>query len=174
MITLQQFLGYNSPELEARKKLYEEGKATRVITGYRTQRIGPDGSKKVPVYDYVPNQPAAPAPAPPPPPPAPAPSPPVTLTPEISQASKDYRAETQALADQTAQQIADFNASQDAADKSKAIAAANQSRSGTTAKLQIQPASQTEKRGGTSSFKRRKKNQPVAKLMSGISGMVNI
>ena len=32
---------------------------TRVITGYTTRKVGPDGSTKVPTYSYIPNQPAA-------------------------------------------------------------------------------------------------------------------
>ena len=41
------------------KKLYEQGEATRVITGYTTREVGPDGSTKVPTYAYIPNQPVA-------------------------------------------------------------------------------------------------------------------
>ena len=48
-------------EIEANKQLYEEGKATRVITGYTTRKVGPDGSTKVPTYAYIPNEPVAPA-----------------------------------------------------------------------------------------------------------------
>ena len=46
-------------QAEANKKLYEEGKATRVITGYTTRKVGPDGSTKVPTYAYIPNEPVA-------------------------------------------------------------------------------------------------------------------
>lgn len=51
-----------------------------------------------------------------------------------------------------------------------ATTAANQSRQGQTSNLQIQPASQTAKAGGTKVFKKRGLNQ----FLSGISGMVNI
>ena len=50
------------PGLADRQALYEEGKATRVITGYKTVRIGPSGGKRVPIYDYVPKEAAAPQP----------------------------------------------------------------------------------------------------------------
>ena len=53
---------------------------------------------------------------------------------------------------------------------SAATSAANQARQGQTANLQIQPASQTPRTGGTKTFKKRKLDQ----FMSGISGMVNI
>jgi len=41
------------------KRLYEEGKATRVITGYSTRKVGPDGSTRVPMYAYIRNEPVA-------------------------------------------------------------------------------------------------------------------
>ena len=128
------------------------------------------------IYDFIggyqpPAQAAAPAPA------APAPSKAL----QISQASKDYRADTQALSDKIAKQQADFNVSQAAATKAREIAeqaritgirtaAANQGRSGQAPNLQIQPASKTKAKGGTSLFKKRSQNQ----FMTGISGMVNI
>ena len=51
-----------------------------------------------------------------------------------------------------------------------ATTAANQSRQGQTNNVQVQPASQTPKTGGTKIFKKR----GPSKFMSGISGMVNI
>ena len=51
-----------------------------------------------------------------------------------------------------------------------ATTAANQSRQGQTNNVQVQPASQTPKTGGTRIFKKR----GPSKFMSGISGMVNI
>jgi len=51
-----------------------------------------------------------------------------------------------------------------------ATTAANQSRQGQTNNVQIQPASQTPRTGGTKVFKKRGPSQ----FMSGISGMVNI
>tara|TARA_B100001564_G_scaffold358358_1_gene376799 strand:+ start:1248 stop:1856 length:609 start_codon:yes stop_codon:yes gene_type:complete len=53
-----------------------------------------------------------------------------------------------------------------------ATTAANQSRASQTSNLQIQPASQTERAGGTKIFKRR--GTTASRFMSGISGMVNI
>ena len=40
-------------------KLYEQGKVTRVLTGYTTRQVGPDGSTKVPTYRYSSNEPVA-------------------------------------------------------------------------------------------------------------------
>jgi len=51
-----------------------------------------------------------------------------------------------------------------------ATTAANQSRQGQTNNVQIQPASQTPRTGGTKVFKKR----GLSQFMSGISGMVNI
>ena len=166
-------------EKQKNKELYEQGKATRVITDYSTRKVGPDGSTKVPIYAYIPNQQTQAAPAPAPAPPAPAA--PAPLMPQISAASQQYRAETQALSDKIAKQQADFNASQAAATKAREIAeqaritgirtaASNQARSGQAPNLQIQPASKTEAKGGTSLFKKRSQDQ----FMTGISGMVNI
>ena len=101
---------------------------------------------------------------------APAPAKSTPLMPTISQASKDYRAETQRLLDETTKARDEFRADEAARVKAQAIAASNQLRSNQTANLQIQPASQTPKTGGTKTFKKRKLNQ----FMSGISGMVNI
>ena len=168
-------------EKQENRKLYEEGKATRVITGYRTVKVGPDGGARRPIYDYIPKQQAAPAPKPAAPAKAPAPATPAPLMPTISDASKKYRADTDARNAAIDKRIADFNASEAAAIKAREIAeqtrvrdfaiqTANQARSGQTANLQIQPASSTPKTAGTQSFKRRKLNQ----FMSGISGMVNI
>jgi hypothetical protein len=125
------------------------------------------------IYDFIggyqpPAQAAAPAPA------APAP-----LMPQISEASEQYRAETQALSDQIAKQQADFDASQAAAAQSKAIAAANQSRSFQAPNLQIQPASSTPKTAGTDAFRIRKRrgsnrNQLTSSLNIGQSNTLNI
>ncbi len=52
-----------------------------------------------------------------------------------------------------------------------ATTAANQSRQGQTNNVQVQPASQTPRTGGTKIFKKRGISQ---QFMSGISGMVNI
>ena len=89
---------------------------------------------------------------------------------QISQASKDYRAETEKLLAEATKARDEFKASEAARVQSQAVAAANQARSATTANLQIQPASKTEAKGGTSAFKKRSQNQ----FMTGISGMVNI
>lgn len=51
-----------------------------------------------------------------------------------------------------------------------ATTAANQSRQGQTNNVQVQPASQTSRTGGTKVFKKRGPSQ----FMSGISGMVNV
>lgn len=53
------WLALMNPEAQKNKELYEQGKATRVITGYTKRKVGPDGSKKVPNYAYIPNEPAA-------------------------------------------------------------------------------------------------------------------
>ena len=89
---------------------------------------------------------------------------------QISQASKDYRAETEKLLTEATKARDEFKASEAARVQSQAVAAANQARSATTANLQIQPASKTEAKGGTSLFKKRSQDQ----FMTGISGMVNI
>ena len=116
-------------------------------------------------------KPAAPAPA------APAASAP--LMPQISAASQQYRADTQALSDKIAKQQADFDASQAAAAQSKAIAAANQSRSFQAPNLQIQPASSTPKTAGTDIFRIRKRRgsdqkQLTSSLNIGQSNTLNI
>jgi hypothetical protein len=59
MVWNQLLANQRDPELNANKKLWEDGKATRVITGYKKVRIGPDGSTNRPVYDYIPNERAA-------------------------------------------------------------------------------------------------------------------
>ena len=41
------------------RKQFEAGNATRVISGYYSQAVGPDGSTKVPIYNYIPNGPTA-------------------------------------------------------------------------------------------------------------------
>ena len=110
---------------------------------------------------------------------APAAAAPAPLMPQISAASQQYRADTQALSDKIAKQQADFDASQAAAAKAGAIAAANQSRSGQTANLQIQPASSTPKTGGTQTFKKRKiasnrKQQLTSGINLGTSSLLNI
>ena len=126
------------------------------------------------IYDFIGGyQPPAQAGA------AAAPAAPAPLMPQISAASQQYRAETQALSDKIAKQQADFDASQAAAAKSKAIAAANQSRSGQTANLQIQPASSTPKTAGTQTFKKRsitsnRKQQLTSGINLGTSSLLNI
>lgn len=47
------------PGLADRKALYEEGKATRVVTGSTVRNVGPDGGRTVPTYDYIAKEPAA-------------------------------------------------------------------------------------------------------------------
>ena len=126
------------------------------------------------IYDFIGGyQPPAQAGA------AAAPAAPAPLMPQISAASQQYRAETQALSDKIAKQQADFDASQAAAAKSKAIAAANQSRSGQTANLQIQPASSTPTTAGTDAFRIRKRRgsnqkQLTSSLNIGQSNTLNI
>ena len=58
-MNLRELLSANDPDIQANKRLYEEGKATRVITGYETKSVGPDGSTRVPIYDYIPNETSA-------------------------------------------------------------------------------------------------------------------
>jgi len=122
--------------------------------------------------------------------PKPEPKPPAPLMPTISDESKQYRAETQALSDKIAKQQADFNASQAAAIKAKEIAestrvrnfatqSANQSRSNQAPNLQIQPASSTPKTGGTQTFKKRKiasnrKQQITSGINTGTASLLNI
>jgi hypothetical protein len=125
------------------------------------------------MYDFVNNY-QAPAPAAATPAAAPAP-----LMPQISAASQKYQADAQALSDKIAQQQADFNASQAAAAKAKAIASANQARSGQTANLQIQPASSTPKTAGTQAFKKRNllptsKRRLTSGINLGTSNTLNI
>ena len=131
------------------------------------------GTPDINIYK-LPGQQAAPEPDA-----APAASAPAPLMPQISAASQQYRAEFQALSDKIAKQQADFNASQAAAAKAKAIAAANQSRSGQTANLQIQPASSTPKTAGTQTFKKRRiasnrKQQLTSGINLGTSSLLNI
>ena len=137
------------------------------------------------IYDFIggyqapaPAAPAAPAAAPAP------------LMPQISAASQKYQADAQALSDKIAQQQADFNASEAAAVKAREIAeqtrvrnfaiqSANQSRSGQTANLQIQPASSTPKTAGTQTFKKRsiasnRKQQLTSGINLGTSSLLNI
>ena len=125
------------------------------------------------IYDFIGGY-QAPAAAAATPPAAPAP-----LMPQISAASQQYRADTQALSDKIAKQQADFDASQAAAAKAGAIAAANQSRSGQTANLQIQPASSTPTTAGTDAFRIRKRRgsdqkQLASSLNIGQSNTLNI
>jgi len=144
-----------------------------------------DGTRWTTTY-YKWNEQAAPAAAP-----APAPAaPPAPLMPQISEASKKYRAETDARIATLDKKMADFNASEAAATKAREIAeqtrvrnfaiqTANQSRSGQTANLQIQPASSTPKTAGTQPFKRRRDQFKITKpAYSGLSvsqsGMVNV
>ena len=81
----------------------------------------------------------------------------------VSKMTQDYTAMLKREADARAK-------AQEEARISAATSAANQARSAKTANLQIQPASKTETKGGTSLFKRRITPQ----FMTGISGMVNI
>ena len=81
----------------------------------------------------------------------------------VSKMTQEYTAMLQLEADRRVK-------AQEEARVSAATSAANQARQGQTSNLQIQPASQTPKTGGTKTFKKRKLNQ----FMSGISGMVNI
>jgi hypothetical protein len=104
---------------------------------------------------------------------------PAPLMPTISDASKKYRAETEKLLKEAQEARDQFKAEQEAAAKAKAIAAANQARSGQTASLQIQPASSTLTTAGTQPFKRRKDqfkiNTPAYSGLSiSQSGMVNV
>ena len=110
---------------------------------------------------------------------APKPAAPAPLMPQISEASKQYRAETQALSDKIAKQQADFDASQAAAAKAGAIAASNQARSRQTSNLQIQPASSTPTTAGTDAFRIRKRRganqkQLASSLNIGQSNTLNI
>ena len=94
-------------------------------------------------------------------------------------ASKEYRAETEKLLKEAQEARDQFKADQAAAAKSKAIAAANQSRSGQTASLQIQPASSTPKTAGTQTFKKRsiasnRKQQLTSGINLGTSSLLNI
>jgi len=125
------------------------------------------------IYDYIAGYkpPAAAAAA--------APAAPAPLMPQISEASQQYRADTQALSDKITKQQADFDASQAAAAQSKAIADANQSRSFQAPNLQIQPASSTPKTAGTDAFRIRKirgsnRKQLTSSLNIGQSNTLNI
>ena len=142
-------------------------------------------SKPQPVYKSdTPAPAAAPAPA------APAPDPPGPLMPTISDDSKKYRAETEALLGKIDKKLTDFNATETAATKAKEIAeqtrvrnfaiqSANQVRSNQPANLQIQPASSTSKTAGTQAFKKRRiasnrKQQLTSGINLGTSSLLNI
>jgi len=128
--------------------------------------------------------------APPAPAPAPAPAAPAPLMPTISDASKKYRAETDAKLATIDKKMADFNASEAAAAKAAelaneanvrnfAIQSANQSRSSQTPNLQIQPASSTPQTAGTGAFRIRKRRganqqQLASSLNIGQSNTLNI
>lgn len=105
-------------EEQKNKALYEQGQATRVISGYSTTPVGPDGSTKVPTYAYIPKQ-AAPAPPPAPAPPAPAaPVRPPTPTTPTNNYQSQIAALTARIADQQAKyelQIKDYTNKQAAA-----------------------------------------------------------
>ena len=109
----------------------------------------------------LPGQQAAPAPAP-------APDPPAPLMPTISDESKKYRAETEALLSQIDKKLTDFNdkeLDEQTRVRNFAIQSANQARSNQIANLQIQPASSTSKTAGTQAFKKpsnRKQQQPAS------------
>ncbi len=140
------------------------------------------GTDPINIYQ-LPQQQAAPAPAP-----APTPAPQQQL--QISQASKDYRAETEALLAEATKQREGFAAEQVAAKKAAEIAeqtrlrtlrtaAANQERGAQGANLQIKPAPSTPQIGGTQPFKRRRNQFAINKpSYSGLSisqsGMVNV
>ena len=191
-------------EKQKNKELYDKGEATRVITGYSTQRVGPSGSTKKPIYDYIPKQAAPPAAPAPPDPPAP-PAAPDTLMPTISDASTQYRADTDARNAEIDKKIADFDASVAAATKAREIAddtrirdfldkqkadqdkqkadqatqSENLARSNQLPNLQIQPASSTPKTGGTQTFKKRsiasnRKQQLTSGINLGTSSLLNI
>jgi hypothetical protein len=124
------------------------------------------------MYDYVNNyRPSSSSSS------SPAPAAPQQL--QISQASKDYRAETEKLLKEAQKARDQFKADQEAAVKAQAIAAANQGRGTQAANLQIQPASSTPTTAGTQPFKRRrdqfKINTPAYSGLSiSQSGMVNV
>lgn len=135
------------------------------------------------LYDFVSGyKPPSPEPA--------APDPPGPLMPTISDESKKYRAETEALLSQIDKKLTDFNATETAATKAKEIAeqtrvrnfaiqSANQARSNQTANLQIQPASSTPKTAGTQAFKKRRiasnrKQQLTSGINLGTSSLLNI
>lgn len=121
---------------------------------------------------------------------SPAPDAPAPLMPTISDESKKYRAETEALLSQIDKKLTDFNATEAAATKAKEIAeqtrvrnfaiqSANQARSNQTANLQIQPASSTPKTAGTQAFKKRRiasnrKQQLTSGINLGTSSLLNI
>ena len=110
---------------------------------------------------------------------APAAAAPDTLMPQISEASQQYMADARAILDEATKVRDEFNAAQAARSKSQAIAAANQSRSGQTANLQIQPASSTPKTAGTDAFRIRKRRgsdqkQLASSLNIGQSNTLNI
>ena len=88
----------------------------------------------------------------------------------VSKMTSDYTAMLQKEADAKAKAQEEARLAMEKQKVGAATSAANQARQGQTANLQIQPASQTPKTGGTKIFKKRKLNQ----FMSGISGMVNI
>ena len=166
---------------------YREG-YQRVISGYGSRKTK-SGTIKEPIYAYIPiqqeeQQQAAPAPAPAPQPAA------APLMPTISDASKKYRAETEALLSQVTKARDEFNAQEAAAIKAREIAeqtrvrnfatqTANQARSGQAPNLQIQPASSTPTTAGTQPFKRRRdqfkiKPPTYSGLSISKSGMVNV
>jgi hypothetical protein len=115
---------------------------------------------------------------------------PAPLMPQISAASQQYRADTDARNAAIDKKITDFNASEAAATKARKIAeqtrvrnfatqSANQARSGQTANLQIQPASSTPKTAGTQTFKKRRiasnrKQQLTSGINLGTSSLLNI
>lgn len=159
--------------------------ATRVITGYTPgRRIGGGGgnerSSREPIYAYIPKKPA-PAAAP-----KPAaktkPDPVAPIVPQISDASKQYRKETEKLLKDIEAQRKLYQDEQNAAESARRVAeearikreeiaretaitqAANLARQGKSAELQIKPTDSSDPAAaGTGKFKRRRQQFKIAK-----------
>ena len=110
-------------EQKSAKEAWRNGEATRVISGYSTRKVGPDGSTRVPIYNYIPNQPAQPAAAPAPAGPSYSPAQRTQGTSSINFAQQlaAIKAENQASMDALTQQLtdqkADYEAKEIAANK---------------------------------------------------------
>lgn len=177
------FAGTNTPvskllEGVQKEKDFQQGKSVKVITGYKTQKAGPNGSKQVPIYAYIPKNQPAPAPQQQQQQQSFQATPYTTSKATPSAASKKYLQEakdTLAAADKT---LADFNAAQSAAAKAQSIAASNQLMVGKSANIQLQPASGTPQTAGTQGFKKLKnqfKIKPSYNALNTIkSGTLNI